>query len=104
MADRLGVAAQLVRRLDGDALAACLQLLLAPVGEQVGGQAELADRAEPGQLVAQAGDAGAARAGAQVDERGVCPPLWHRPVLGVSGVLGTSRLQQGVELGTHARQ
>jgi len=64
MAGRFGVAAQLVGRLDGDALAARVQLLLAPVREQVGRQAELADGVEPGQLVTQAGDAGAARAGA----------------------------------------
>ena len=64
-------AAQLVGHLDGDALTARLQLLLAPMREQVARQAELADGAEPGQLVAQAGDAGAARAGTQVDKRGV---------------------------------
>ena len=103
MAGRLGVAAQLMGRLDGDALAACLQLLLAPVGEQVGGQAELADCAEPGQLVAQAGDAGAARACAQVDERGIRPPLRHRLIIGSFGALGTNRLQQGIQPGAHVQ-
>ncbi len=102
MAGRLGVAAQLMGRLDGHALAARLQFLLAPVGEQAGGQAELADGAEPGQLVAQAGDAGATRAGAQVDERSVHPPFRRRLVFGSAvAALRASCLQQGVEPVAH---
>ncbi len=104
VAGRLGVAAQLVGRFDADALAARVQLLLAPVGEQVGGQAELVDHAEPGQLVAQAGDAGTVRAGAQVNERGVCPAVRNRLIVGSFGALGTNRLQQGIEPGTDIRQ
>ena len=87
--------------LDGDALAARVQFLLVPVREQVGGQAELADRAEPGQLVAQAGNAGTARACAQVDERGIRPSVRHRLVIGSFGALGTNRLQQGIQPGAH---
>ena len=98
-AGRLGVAAQLVGRLDGHALAARLQLGRAPIREQAVGQAEPADRAEPGQLVAQAGDAGPAGAGAQMDEGSVRLPLRRCPALGIVGSLGSGRPQQGVEAG-----
>ena len=104
MAGRLGVAAQLVGRLDGDALTACLQLLRVPVREQIDRQAELADRVEPGQLVTQAGDAGAAGAGAQMDEGRVYPSIRHGSILGVAGTHGLGRLQQGVQADAHGRR
>ena len=103
-AGRLGVAAQLVGRLDSDALAAGLQLGRAPVREQTVGQPEPAHRVEPGQLVAQAGDAGPAGAGAKMNEWRVHLPVRHRPTLGILCSLRTGRLHQRVEEGAHVRR
>jgi hypothetical protein len=104
MAGCIGMAPQFVGRLDGYALAARFQVLQAPVREQVRGQADPADRAEPGQLVTQAGDAGAAGVGAQMDKRSVHPPIRHGPILGIADPLGSGRLQQGVQAHAHGRR
>jgi len=102
MAGRFRMSAQFMWRFDRYTLAARLQFLQAPLREQVRGQTtDLADRAEPAQLVAQAGDTGAAGACTQVDKRSIRPPIRYGCFLGTHGPLGSGWLQQFIQAHAH---